>query len=106
MSTGYDGVMKLKEERPEWLSIAKLCCDISSENQRFPGSWVIYRAGQLGLPPVVKILEPDVYWLPSLKLLVRYGILKHEYSTRGKKRAYYSMSDREGVEKALRELGV
>ena len=107
MSSGYDGVMKLQKEHPEWLPIVKLCCDMSGENQRFAGSWVIYRAGELGYsPPVVKLFEPDGYWLPSLKLLVGYGILKHEFSTRGKRRAYYTMPDRESVEKALHELGV
>jgi len=105
MSIGYDGVMKLQEERPEWLPIVKLCAEMAREGHRFAGSWVIYRAGELGLSPVRKFFEPDGYWLPSLKLLVGYGILKHEFSTRRKRRAYYTMPDRRGVERALRELG-
>lgn len=106
MSIGYDGVMKLQKEHPEWLPIVKLCAEMAGEDKQFAGSWVIYDAGRRGLTPVVKLREPDIYWLPSLKLLVNYGILKHEFSTRGKRRAYYSMPDRKGVEKALRELGI
>jgi len=106
MSVGYDGVMRLQDEQPEWLPIVKLCYDMAREGHQFAGSWVIYRAGELGLSPVIKIFQPNGYWLPSLKLLVRYGILKHEFSTRQKRRAYYSMPDREGVGKALGELGV
>jgi hypothetical protein len=106
MSIGYDGVMKLQKERPEWLPIVKLCAEMAEGDKQFAGSWVVYRAGGLGLSPVVKLREPDTYWLPSLKLLVSYGILRHEFSTRGKRRAYYSMPDRVGVKKALNELRV
>lgn len=105
MSSAYNGAKKLAEEHPDWLPIVKLCCEMAKEDERFAGSWVIYRAGELGLSPVVKLREPDIYWLPGLKLLVGYGILKHEFSTRRKTRAYYTMPDREGVERALRELG-
>jgi hypothetical protein len=98
--------MKLQKGSPEWLPIVKVCCDMARQYGRFAGRWVINRAGQLGIPLVMKIFEPEVYWLPSLKLLVGYGILKHEFSTRRKRRAYYTMPDREGVEKALRELEV
>ena len=107
MSPGYEGVMRLQKEHPEWLPIVKLCYEMTAGNESVAGSWVIYRAGQLGYsPPVRKLFEPDGYWLPSLKLLVGYDILKHEFSTRRKRRAYYTMPDREGVEKALRELNI
>jgi len=103
---GYEGVKRLAKERPDWLPMVKVCYEMAGEYGRFAGSWAIYRAGELGASPVVKLIEPDIYWVPGLKLLVRYGILKHEYSTRRKARAYYTMPEREGVGRALRELGI
>jgi len=91
---GYEGVKRLAKERPDWLSIVKACYEIAGEIEsgEFAGSWVNDKLG-------------GGWNFPSLRLLVRYEILKHEYSTRQKARAYYTMPDREGVGRALRELG-
>jgi hypothetical protein len=43
---------------------------------------------------------------PGLGLLLRYGILKREDTSRRGKRAYYTMIDSEEVARALRELGI
>jgi hypothetical protein len=98
MSVGYDGVKKLAKEYPNWLKIVKICFEIAKESKeaegRFTGTWVLKRARKEGIKD----------WFPNLRRLVKYGILKQEFSTRGKKRAYYTMPDPEGVERALQEL--
>lgn len=59
------------------------------------------RSGWLGLRSGGR----SVKWLPGLRTLVAYGILSRKGTAKGGRRAYYSMPDLEGVEKALRELG-
>lgn len=61
--------------------------------KKIEAAWVLERSSKRG-----------IRWFPNLRLLVSYGILKHEDTTRGGRRAYYTMPDPEGVEKALREL--
>lgn len=93
MSAGYNGVKRLARERPGWLPIVAACLEEAKESKgEFAGAWVLERANKLGIP-----------WFPNLRLLVGYGILKHEDTTRGGRRAYYTMPDIEGVENALRE---
>ncbi len=94
MLSGYNAVMRLARERPDWLPVVQACLEEARENKgEFAGTWVLERVKKLGIK-----------WFPNLRLLVGYAILKHEDTTRGGRRAYYTMPDREGVEKALQEL--
>ncbi len=116
------GVKRLAKERPDWIPILKACVEAAKESEEFCGNWVRKRMenkmqegrnyGEVngrflgwerkheGNPPrtVHKV------WFPGLRTLVRYGILKHEDTTRGGRRAYYTMPDIESVEKSLAEL--
>jgi hypothetical protein len=95
MSAGYNAVKRLARERPDWLPIVEACFEEAKEtNGEFAGAWVLERARRKGIG-----------WFPNLRLLVSYGILKHEDTVRGGRRAYYTMPDPEGTEKALRESG-
>ena len=90
---GYEEVKRLAKERPDWLPIVKACYDEAGETEGpFAGRWVNERLG-------------GGWNFPSLRLLVGYGILRHEYSTRAKRRGYYTMPSRSGVGRALHELG-
>lgn len=95
MVSGYDAVQVLAKERPDWLPIVKACLEVAKDTKgRFAGTWVLKKMKEKGITD----------WFPGLRLLVGYGILKHENTTRGGRRAYYTMPDCEGVEKALQEL--
>ena len=95
MLSGYDAVRILAKERPDWLPIVRACLEEAKDTKgRFAGAWVRSKAEKYG-----------INWFPGLRLLVGYGILKHEDTTRSGRRAYYTMPDCEGVEKALQELG-
>lgn len=89
---GYAGVKRLAEERKDWLPLVKASLECAKEYKEFAGSWVLSKA--------------KVKWVPGLRSLATYGILKRIDTSRGGRRAYYIMPDPEGVEKALRELGV
>ena len=90
-SSSYTAVKILAREHPDWLPIVRACYDEAAEAQEFAGAWISKRLG---------------HWFPSLRLLVRYGILTKIETTRGGRRAYYHMPDREGVGEALQELGI
>ncbi len=86
MSSGLSG-----ETRDRWLKVTASCYQVVERigGERF-----------------------DKRWLPgfqqeamSLRRLARWGILEHVMSTRRGHRAYWRMPDRDGVTKALRELG-
>lgn len=105
MLSSYSGVKKLIFEHPDWAPIVIVCFEYSRRFGQFAGKWVLQelkRSGWKGL----KYKDSIVPWFPGLRLLVGYDILKHEDTTRGGRRAYYSMPDPAGVEKALRELGL
>ena len=91
MLSPYAAVKVLARENPEWLDVVRACYDQAEETEEFAGAWVRRRLGR---------------WFPSLRILGRYGILEKVDVSRGGRRAYYRMPDREGVEKALRELGI
>ena len=96
ISSGYNAVQRLARERPDWLPIVEACLEEAKETKGgFAGAWVLQRANKKGITT----------WFPNLRLLVGYGILKHEDTTRGGRRAYYTMPDMDGVDRALRELG-
>ena len=104
MLSGYNAVKILARERPDWLPVVGASLKCAKEYQQFAGKWVLEelnKSGWLGL----RSGNRSVKWLPGLRTLVTYGILKHEGSARGGRRAYYSMPDPEGVGEALRELG-
>lgn len=102
--SGYEAVMRLARD-PEvkvqpaffgkeidWLAVVRACYEEAERlgGERFAGAWIVDKVG----------------WFPGLKKLERYGVLKKEGETvRGGRRAYWTMPDREGVARALRELG-
>jgi len=95
LSSGYEAVKKLAAKFPDWLPVVESALAVSRNCQggSFAGSWVLHKAKEKGID-----------WFPNLKRLVTFGILERKELSRGGKRAYYSMPDSEGVEKALREL--
>lgn len=89
--SGYDAVRTIAKERPEWMDVVRASFQEAQTSERFAGAWVLERLGR---------------WAPSLQMLTRYGVIEKDgESTRGGRRAYYRMPDREGVARALRELG-
>ncbi len=95
---GYEAVIQLFREYPNWMPIVLAAFEEASEvkSSRFAGAWVLERAKKHG-----------VHWVPNLKKLVAYGILQKEGdSSRGGRRAYYSMPDKDGVQKAINEINV
>lgn len=102
-SSGYIGIMRLARERPEWLPIAEACVRcVKTSRGEFAGRWVLQ---ELERTDWTGLSGDGKKWFPGLRTLVAYGILKHEDTVRGGRRAYYSMPDAAGVEKALKELG-
>ncbi len=112
-SPGYNAVKRLARERPNWLPVVEVCLEEARYAKgHFAGAWVLKRADDRGITLFPSsglwasygISKPARAWFPNLRLLVSYGILKHEDTTRGGRRAYYTMPDPDGVERALREL--
>ncbi len=100
----YPGVMRLAREHSvrsrgapspfsvDWLKVVMGCYEEakSLEGKGFAGAWVVDRVG----------------WFPGLRTLEKYEILRKEGETvRGGRRAYWVMTDMNGVAQALRELG-
>ena len=91
--SGYKAVKRLAIERPDWLPIVRECLNLSKEiSGDFAGAWVFRRVQKKGLK------------FSNLRLLVSFGILKKEGTSRAGRRAYYSMIDSDGIEKALNEI--
>jgi len=91
--SGYKAVKRLAVERPDWLPIVQECLNLSKEIKGdFAGTWVFKRVQKKGLR------------FSNLRLLVSFGILRKEGTSRAGRRAYYSMVNLEGVEQALNEL--
>lgn len=96
-TAAYIGTVALLREHPEWRGVVIAALEEAKTIQggRFAGSWVLERAKAHG-----------VRWIPNLKKLVAYQILKKEGdSTRGGRRSYYSMPDLQGVEQAFNDAG-
>lgn len=89
MLSSYEAAMKLMRERSAWLPIIKICYDMAGETQEFAGAWVYEQLGR--------------QWFPSLRPLALRGILEKVDISRGGRRAYYRMPDREGVGRALQD---
>lgn len=91
--SGYKAVKRLAFEYPRWLPIIRECLNLSKETDGdFAGAWVFKRVQKRGLK------------FPNLKLLVSFGILKKEGTSRGGRRAYYSIIDPKGIEQALKKF--
>ena len=94
VTSGYKTVKRLAIERPDWLPIVRECLKFWKEHHAdFAGAWVYQRLKQSGGPK-----------FSNLRLLVSFGILRKEGTSRQGRRAYYSIIDPEGVEQALAEL--
>lgn len=92
--SGYNAVKRLAREHPKWLPIVEACLEEAKTTKgEFAGAWVLSQAKKKG-----------INWFPNLRLFVSYGILKHEDTTRSGRRAYYTMPDIGGVQKALQEI--
>jgi len=101
MVSGYDSVMNLikkEKDKGNLLKLVEISLKVSRlpyyYNTEFPGTDVIKEA----------IKKYNIPYFYNLKKLVKYGILEHTKSSRGKSRAYYRMYDPDGVEKALKEI--
>ncbi len=95
-NNGYEAVIALLREYPEWKGVVKAALEEAKTIKTgcFAGAWVLERAKKHG-----------VSWIPNLRKLSSYGILKKEgESSRGGRRAYYKMPDVDGVERALSEV--
>jgi len=86
--------------RPYWIPVLRAACRQAkiAENYggRFAGSWVLSEmARETGEP-----------WRPGLRVLVTFGLLQPDGpATRGGRRRYYRMANRELIEKVLRRTG-
>ncbi len=94
-------VMHLASERPDWIPVWRAACESARRAEdydgEFAGSWVLSE---------LEKLTGERAWRPGLRTLAAYGLLeKAGPSTRGGRRAYYRMPDREGVELGLQKLG-
>jgi len=96
-TAAYIGTEALLRDHPEWRGVVVAALEEAKtvKSGRFAGAWVLEKAKAHG-----------VRWIPNLRKLVAYQILKKEGdSTRGGRRSYYSMPDFEEVELALRDFG-
>lgn len=93
--SGYKSVMRLAREHPEWLPVVESALEEAKATKGvdFAGAWVLNKAKEKG-----------IRWFPNLRILVTFGVLQKEGTSRGGRRAYYSMPDPNGVEQALIEL--
>ena len=92
----YEAVVAMLREHPHWRGVVVAALEEARtiKSDRFAGAWVLERAKKQG-----------VQWVPNLRKLVAYGILTKEGdSTRGGRRAYYSMPDTANVERALNDV--
>src|SRR4051812_16721468 len=92
-------VVELAHDHPEWVPILRAACTVAARigpTGQFAGRWVLDEyASQTGKTRIEA-------WQPGLRRLVAYGLIqKVGESTRGGKRAYYRMPEREAVERAL-----
>lgn len=97
-SPGYIGPKRLLADLPEWwLDVIEECLYAADAAQRFNGEFPGARVWRA-------LREKNKHPFPNLKPLVTYGILEKTESSRGGRRAYYAMPDRDGVRRALADL--
>ena len=103
-----DAIRTLASERRDWIPIVRSCLRMArrTADSGFAGRWVLNDLKSKEKWTGLTHGHTTVQWFPGLTLLVRCGILSHRSSTRGGKRAYYTMVDPDGVESALNELGL
>jgi hypothetical protein len=94
---GYDAVMRLARDRPDWLPAvrAALAEAHRCQGSDFAGAWVLKE---------VQRQHAGRAWYSNFRLLVSFGILEKTHGTPDKQRAYYRMVDQKGVRRALEEL--
>lgn len=100
MSDTRQAVRRLAQEQPHWVVVLQAACEQAKESEQFDGEF----AGSYVVDRVSRMAGQRIQ-VPGLRMFVAYGLLeKCGSSTRGGRRAYYRMPDREGVERALAEL--
>ena len=92
-------VRRLAAEHREWLPVLEAAASVAESVEphggEFAGAWVVEELGRRG----------QTRWIPNLRILVSYGLIeKSGPSTRGGRRAYYRMPDREAVVAAIEAL--
>jgi hypothetical protein len=87
-------VLRLLNEYPEETSLLRAACEQARRCAPgdFAGSWVLRELSRLTGRPS---------WRPGLRRLSAFGLIEKTGITRGGRRAYYRMPDREEVERAL-----
>jgi len=93
-------VLDLQVEHPDWLPILRAACRVAGRidpGAAFAGSWVLQDyARATGESPNK----------PGLRRLVSFGLIEPTgVTSRGGKRAYYRMENRNEIERILKELG-
>lgn len=94
-------VQRLQTEKPEWIPVLRAAVTVAERVEpyggQFAGSWVLEEWGRQA--------KPDIAWKPGLRTLATYGLIeKVGESTRGGRRAYYRMTDRAGIDEALKQI--
>jgi len=93
-------VATLAAERPDWIPVLEAAIAVSDRVEpyggEFAGAWVIDE---------LERRSGHRTWLPNLRVLLSYGLVeKAGESTRGGRRAYYSMPAKRAVVQALSHL--
>jgi len=91
-----EAVRRLAVEHPQWMPVLEAAVAVAERSEphggEFAGAWVLEEVRARGGPG----------WLPNLRILASHGLLvKSGASTKGGRRAYYRMADREGVARAI-----
>jgi len=91
---GYVAAKRFLRDHPDWLDVVRACVvEATRTKGEFAGAWVLAEAKKSGRD-----------WLPNLRPLVSSGILRRTDVALGGRRAYYIMSDIEGVKLALMDV--
>lgn len=104
MTPAHKGVKRLAMDHPDWIPVVKASLKCAKRYRgEFAGKWVLNELNKTNWPGL-KYGNTKAKWFPGLRLLKVYGILERKDVTRGGRRAYYTMPDAKGVEKALGEI--
>jgi len=96
MTVQDEGVRRLAVEHPDWMPVLEAAVAVAERAEpqggEFAGAWVLDELRANG----------GSSWIPNLRILASHGLLeKSGASTRGGRRAYYRMPDRQAVARAL-----